>query len=89
METRDENCTDCKQRKKLKLAAYICHDTSSLVCTECMLSNYNTNSTEFIEDFKVRVKQTVWLINTKLDKSILKLRFLKSRLQIADCDTKE
>jgi len=33
---------------------------------------------EFIEDFKVRVKQTVWMIITKLDASILKLKYLNA-----------
>jgi hypothetical protein len=53
-----------------------------------MLANHrlSPHSPEFIDDFKVRVKQTVWLINTKLDKSILKLRLLKSKLAIAECD---
>ena len=45
---------------------------------------FTPHNPELIDDFKVRVKQTVWLINTKLDKSILKLRFLKSKLAIAE-----
>lgn len=39
---------------------------------------------EYIEEFKVRVKQTVWLIITKLDKAILKLKFLIAQLKIKD-----
>ena len=38
---------------------------------------------EPIEDFKVRVKQTVWMINSKLDASIIKLKHLQARFAIA------
>ena len=81
-----------------RMSKLICHTCMKLVCRECLYQKHKGNPNglgegskeedqmhefEPIEDFKVRVKQTVWMINSKLDASIIKLKHLQARFAIA------
>ena len=54
-----------------------------LLCTPCFLQNHRTersfHNADVIETYLTQIKQTVWILITKLDKAILKLRFLQSQ----------
>ena len=67
-----------------------------LVCRECLFEkhrNVNKSSAEGapdvccdfepIDEFKTRVRQTVFLINSKLDIAITKLKFVQAQYLIA------
>ena len=75
---------------------FICHTCLKLVCRECLFEKHRsvgsnslegaseaTHDFEPIDDFKTRVRQTVFLINSKLDISITKLKFVQAQYLIA------
>ena len=86
---------DPSKMAQARLSRFICHTTMKLVCRECLYAKHRGDpfdqeegakaemyDFEPIEDFKVRVKQTVWMINSKLDASIIKLKHLQARYKI-------
>jgi hypothetical protein len=71
----------------------MCLNCESLCCRQCFAKYHRgvyrdcepgepakEHECEVIEDFQNRIKQTVWMINSKLDKSIQKMRFLIAEL---------
>ena len=74
----------------IRVAKFICHTCLELVCRECLFEKHRDISPEGvscdfepIDEFKIRVRQTVFLINSKLDISITKLKFAQAQYLIA------
>ena len=76
-----------------RVANFVCHRCMLMVCTNCLFKLHRDEGPggpatgemheyEQIDDFMVSVKQIVWLINSKLQRSITKLAFLQSKLRI-------
>ena len=81
-------CQDCKQTEqklKARVSTHFCLDCTKLCCSQCMVKQHrnkdNTwHNTESIDEYRERIQQTVYVINSKLDNAIAKLRFLSAQL---------
>lgn len=77
-------CTPCRNQGIATEATFICHKCpETLLCQVCLLQTHRQGTSfhdsELIELYATRLKQTVWLLITKLDRNILKLRYEVSR----------